>query len=142
LLLDGSRAVCVEGIRNVIVKGPPGAEKIIVKIERQIGAVREAEAESDVRKRIWATGENDEAHTSIVENRDLVFMRDKTPVQLSQDKAEFSQASRMIKCGLSSLISQKAFANENLALNKKLPRIQSFGTVSCLRRPCSFAFRL
>ncbi|KAL2859758.1 hypothetical protein BJX68DRAFT_119332 [Aspergillus pseudodeflectus] len=97
LLLDGSRAVCVEGIRNVIVKGPPGAEKIIVKIERQIGAVREAEAESDARKRIWATGENDEAHTSIVENRDLVFMRDKTPVQLSQDKAEFSQASRMIK---------------------------------------------
>ncbi|KAL3489452.1 HotDog domain-containing protein [Aspergillus germanicus] len=97
LLLDGSRAVCVEGIRNVIVKGPPGEEKIIVKIERQIDAVREGEAESDVRKRIWTTSEDVEAHTSIVENRDLVFMRDKTPVQLSQDKAGFSQASRIIK---------------------------------------------
>jgi hypothetical protein len=92
--------VCVEGIRNVIVKGPPGDEKIIVKIERQIDAVREGEAESDVRKRIWTTSEDVEAHTSIVENRDLVFMRDKTPVQLSQDKAGFSHASRIIKCVL------------------------------------------
>jgi hypothetical protein len=108
--------VCVEGIRNVIVKGPPGEEKIVVKIERQIGAVREGEAESDVRKRIWTTREDVEAHTSIVENRDLVFMRDKTPVQLSQDKAEFSQGSRIIKCLFSSLISQKA-STDNLALN-------------------------
>ncbi|KAJ0423389.1 hypothetical protein BJY00DRAFT_50839 [Aspergillus carlsbadensis] len=97
LLLDGGRAVCVEGIRNVVVKGPPGEEKTIVKIERRIDAVREGEAESDVRKRIWTTGEDDKAHTSIVENRDLVFMRDKTPVQLSQDKTEFSGASRKIK---------------------------------------------
>ncbi|KAL2809480.1 HotDog domain-containing protein [Aspergillus granulosus] len=97
LLLDGTRAVCIEGIRDVVVKGPPGEEKIIVKIERQIGAVQEGEGESDIRRRIWSTSEDMGAYTSILENRDLVFMRDKTREQLNQDKANFSQAARTIK---------------------------------------------
>ncbi|KAL2823972.1 hypothetical protein BDW59DRAFT_147979 [Aspergillus cavernicola] len=98
LLLDGSRAVCIEGIRDVIVKGQPGEEKIIVQIERQIGTVRDEESENDTRKRIWSNNEGERAHTSIIEIRDLVFMRDKTAGQLEQDKAEFCQASRAIKC--------------------------------------------
>ncbi|KAL4917920.1 hypothetical protein BDW62DRAFT_210844 [Aspergillus aurantiobrunneus] len=98
LLLDGSRAVCVEGIRDVIVKGRSGEEKIIVKIERQIGTVQEEETESDIRKRIWRDDEDLGAHVSVIENRDLVFMRDKTADQLDQDKARFSQASKTIKC--------------------------------------------
>ncbi|KAL3458024.1 HotDog domain-containing protein [Aspergillus heterothallicus] len=97
LLLDGSRAVCFEGIRDVVVKGPPGEEKIIVKIERRIGAVQEGEEESDIRERLWNASEGMGMHSSIIENRDLVFMRGKTTEQLIQDKAGFSQASRTIK---------------------------------------------
>ncbi|KAL5051239.1 hypothetical protein BDW71DRAFT_172606 [Aspergillus fruticulosus] len=97
LLLNGGRAVCIEGIRDVIVKGPPGAEKIVVKIERQIGIVQEEETEQEIRARIWSDGEDMKADASIVENRDLVFMRDKTADQLDEDKAKFSQASRTIK---------------------------------------------
>lgn len=98
LMLDGSRAVCIEGIRDLIVKGPPGEEKIIVRVERQIGLVREHETEEDIRKRVWNDGQDIGAHTSLVETRNLVFMRDKSPTQLDQDKAKFSQASKMIRC--------------------------------------------
>ncbi|KAL4787775.1 hypothetical protein BJX76DRAFT_317620 [Aspergillus varians] len=97
LLLDGSRAVCIERIRDVIVKGQPGEEKIIVKIERQIGTVGEEEIGSGIKERIWSDGEDMSAHASVIENRDLVFMRDKTTDQLDQDKAKFSQASRIVK---------------------------------------------
>lgn len=98
LSLNGGRAVCIEGIRDVIVKGRPGDEKIIVKIERQIGTVQENETEQEIRNRIWSDGEYMKADASIVENRDLVFMRDKTVNQLDEDKAKFSQAPRTIKC--------------------------------------------
>ncbi|RDW61915.1 uncharacterized protein DSM5745_10587 [Aspergillus mulundensis] len=97
LRLDGGRAVCIERIRDVMIKGQTGEEKIIVRIERQIGTVQEEETEHEIRKRVWSDGENMEAHTSILENRDLVFMRDKTADQLVQDKASFSQTRRMIK---------------------------------------------
>ncbi|KAL2848465.1 hypothetical protein BJY01DRAFT_233907 [Aspergillus pseudoustus] len=98
LLLDGNRAVCIEIIRDVVVKGRPGEENIVVKIERRIGAVQEGEEERDVRRRISGTDEGMGAYTSILETRDLVFMRDKSPEQLKQDKAGFSQVSRTIKC--------------------------------------------
>ncbi|KAL3431557.1 hypothetical protein BDV09DRAFT_176124 [Aspergillus tetrazonus] len=97
LSLNGVRAVCIEGIRDVIVKGRPGDEKIIVKIERHIGTVQENETEQEIRNRIWSDGEDMKADASIVENRDLVFMRDKTVNQLDEDKAKFSQAPRTIK---------------------------------------------
>ncbi|KAL4902448.1 hypothetical protein BDW74DRAFT_158596 [Aspergillus multicolor] len=97
LRLDGGRAVCIERIRDVIVKGQAGEEKIIVKIERLIGTVQEEETEPEIRKRIWSDSEAMDAHTSILENRDLVFMRDKTAAQLVQDKASFSQTCRTIK---------------------------------------------
>ncbi|KAL4942852.1 hypothetical protein BDV06DRAFT_155629 [Aspergillus oleicola] len=97
LLLDGSRAVCAERIGDVITKGQPGEEKIIVKIERHIDTVREDETEIDVRKRIWTNGEDTEAHPPVIEARDLVFMRDKSADQLAKDKAAFSHTSRTIK---------------------------------------------
>ncbi|PTU17721.1 hypothetical protein P175DRAFT_0504463 [Aspergillus ochraceoroseus IBT 24754] len=99
LPLDGSRAVCIEGIRDVIVKGQPGEEKIIVKIGRHIGPVQEGEDESSIRKRIWSETDHEcsSGHISIIENRDLVFMRDKTAKQLADDKAKFSQAAKTIK---------------------------------------------
>ncbi|KAL3481869.1 hypothetical protein BJX99DRAFT_132516 [Aspergillus californicus] len=97
LLLDGSRAVCIEEIRDVIVKGQPGEEKIIVKIQRQIDTVQEEESVDDVRRRIWCDIEDEGAHACIIENRDLVFMREKTANQLEQDKARFSHAPRSVK---------------------------------------------
>ncbi|KAL4806013.1 hypothetical protein BDV18DRAFT_160873 [Aspergillus unguis] len=97
LRLDGSRAVCIERIRDVILKGQPGEEKIVVKIERHIGSVREDETEHDVRQRFWSSGQDANENTSVIEYRDLVFMRDKTAEKLDEDKANFSQTPRMIK---------------------------------------------
>jgi hypothetical protein len=37
-------------------------------------------------------------HAPVVEDRNLVFMRDKTADQLDRDKAKFSQVSKTIKC--------------------------------------------
>ncbi|KAL4996264.1 hypothetical protein BDV10DRAFT_187352 [Aspergillus recurvatus] len=97
LLLNGGRAACIERIRDVMVKGQLGDEKIIVKIERQIGVVQEEETEQEIRDRIWSDGEDMKAGASIVENRDLVFMRSKTTAQLDEDKAKFPQVFRTIK---------------------------------------------
>ncbi|KAI9677639.1 MAG: hypothetical protein M1817_006594 [Caeruleum heppii] len=91
--LDGSRAVCVERISDVNVKGSrEGEEKIFVGIERRIGVVDEDIPEEDVRERFpkmkgqgdSVTREgNDRAleNAAIVERRTLVFMRDR-PVSL------------------------------------------------------------
>lgn len=99
LMLSGRRAVCIEGIRDVIVKGQQGEEKIFVKIERQINTVGEGETENDIRKRIWRNNNKDMGeHAPVVEDRNLVFMRDKTADQLDRDKAKFSQVSKTIKC--------------------------------------------
>ena len=98
-MLSGHRAVCIEGIRDVIVKGQKGEEKIFVNIERRINTVGEDETENDIRKRIWRSDSKDMGeHASVVEDRTLVFMRDKTADQLDQDKANFSQVSKTIKC--------------------------------------------
>lgn len=99
LMLSGHRAVCIEGIRDVIVKGQKGEEKIFVNIERRINTVGEDETENDIRKRIWRSDSKDMGeHASVVEDRTLVFMRDKTADQLDQDKANFSQVPKTIKC--------------------------------------------
>ncbi|KAL4883102.1 hypothetical protein BJY04DRAFT_206694 [Aspergillus karnatakaensis] len=98
LLLDGSRAVCVEGIRDVTIKGETGQEKVVLKIQRRIGKVPSKETEFETRKRIWSNEQDAEGHTAIIENRNLVFMRDKTPDQLEHDKSKFLQPSRKIKC--------------------------------------------
>ncbi|KAI9371118.1 hypothetical protein BJX61DRAFT_43818 [Aspergillus egyptiacus] len=97
LLLDGGRAVCIESVRDVITKGQSGEERIVVRIERQIGKVGEKETENEIRTRIWCDSADIGPHTSIIENRDLVFMRDKTADQLEEDKAKFSLAPRMIR---------------------------------------------
>lgn len=97
-MLSGHRAVCIEGIRDVIVKGQQGEEKIFVKIERQINTVGEGETENDIRKRIWRSDNKDMGeHAPVVEGRNLMFMRDKTADQLDRDKAKFSQVSKTIK---------------------------------------------
>ncbi|PYI10083.1 DER1-domain-containing protein [Aspergillus sclerotiicarbonarius CBS 121057] len=98
LALNGNRAVCVETIRDVIVKGRPGEEKVLVRIERRIGTVQEGEDHRRIRERIWKETEDETGQASIIENRNLVFMREKTPEQLSHDKASFDTENRTIKC--------------------------------------------
>jgi hydroxyacyl-ACP dehydratase HTD2-like protein with hotdog domain len=96
LVLNGARAVCIETIRDVIVNGREGAEKVAVKIERRIGTVQENEEESSIRRRIWKESEAEIGNASVIENRDLVFMRKKTQEELSHDKANFDNNSRII----------------------------------------------
>ncbi|THC87885.1 hypothetical protein EYZ11_012667 [Aspergillus tanneri] len=96
LVLDGSRAVCIETIRDVIVKGRQGEEKVVVKIERRVATVQEDEKESSIRERIWKEDEDNVGQSSIIENRDLVFMRKKTREQLDHDRAKFEEEPRFI----------------------------------------------
>ncbi|RAH68201.1 uncharacterized protein BO66DRAFT_421688 [Aspergillus aculeatinus CBS 121060] len=97
LLLDGCRAVCIETIRDVLVRGQTGEEKVIVRIERRIGKIREGENHSQIRDRIWKVEEADLGHSSIIEHRHLIFMRDRTPEQLTGDRVNFQKPSRTIK---------------------------------------------
>ncbi|KAJ5787457.1 hypothetical protein N7457_002447 [Penicillium paradoxum] len=95
--LDGSRAVCIESIRNVTVKGREGDEKVIVTIERRIGNVPEEETVEQTWNRIWKENEADAGESSVIENRDLVFMRLKTSAQIEADKAQFGKPDRIVK---------------------------------------------
>jgi len=81
LYLDGGRAVCVEGIRDVTIKGKAGDEKVFVHIDRCYGYVNpspdgrarhedEGISEEDVVNRIWDSGQ-----AAVVERRNLVFLR-------------------------------------------------------------------
>jgi len=95
--LDGSRAVCLESIRNVAVKGREGDEKVIVTIERRIGNVSEQETAEQTWKRIWTENEADAGESSVIENRDLIFMRLKTSAQIEADKAQFGKPGKIVK---------------------------------------------
>lgn len=99
LALDGSRAVCIETIREIVSKGRPGEEKVIVKIERRMGPVQEAEPESKIRERIWREDEDDFGQSSLIENRDLVFLREKSPEERGRDQVNSQEQRRIVKCG-------------------------------------------
>lgn len=95
--LDGSRAVCIESIRNVTVKGREGDEKVIVTIERRVGNVPEQETADETWDRIWKENEENAGESSVIENRDLIFMRLKTSAQIEADKAQFGKPGRTVK---------------------------------------------
>lgn len=96
-LLDGSRAVCIESIRNVTLKGREGDEKVIVTIERRVGTVPEGEEASRTWDRIWQEDETLEGDSSVIENRDLIFMRTKTAAQIQTDQENFAKPNRAVK---------------------------------------------
>lgn len=103
LPLDGSRAVCIESIRNVTVKGREEDEKVIVTIERRVGSVPEGEPADATWGRIWKENEEDPGESSVIENRDLIFMRLKTDAQIEADKDQFGKPSRIVKRAFSIL---------------------------------------
>lgn len=84
LCLDGARAACVEGIRDVTIKGKEGDEKVVVHIERRYGYVDPARGvraryDEDVIQSVW---EGDQA--AVVERRDLVFLRARDSVKVQE----------------------------------------------------------
>ncbi|PPJ54627.1 hypothetical protein CBER1_06148 [Cercospora berteroae] len=104
LLLDGSRGVCQEFIRRVDIKGTEGQEKIFVAIERRLAkaspdevsrlaaAMNDTKAKEDlnhrVRQRLWRDSEEDFGECSILETRNIVFMRGRTPEQAKSDASK------------------------------------------------------
>ncbi|KAE8132201.1 Der1-like family-domain-containing protein [Aspergillus pseudotamarii] len=97
LILNGARAVCIETIRDVMVKGREGAEKVMVKIERRMAVVQEEEEEGSIRERIWKDTEDEIGHAAVIESRNLAFMRKKTQGELHYDKMNFDTCQRVIK---------------------------------------------
>jgi hydroxyacyl-ACP dehydratase HTD2-like protein with hotdog domain len=113
LLMDNSRAVCLEGIRDVAVKGKPGDEKVFVGIERRLAALnkdeekemRDANGQEDkileledkIRQRLWMPSDTDFGPASIVERRNIVFMHERSPEQAKQAIAAAKQPTKMLK---------------------------------------------
>lgn len=97
-LLSGNRAVCLESIRDITVKGPfQGKEMIFVRVERRIGLVDEFEEEREIRSRIWRENEEQFGDSCIIESRSLAFMREKTKEQLFLDQQLFGDESRIVQ---------------------------------------------
>lgn len=101
LRLDGSRGVCAEFIRGVTIKGKEGDEKLFVAIERRLaksssaendlaekvaqGQAERSELDHLVRQRLWRDSEEDFGECSILETRNIVFMRARSPEQAQID---------------------------------------------------------
>lgn len=97
LYLNGNRAVCIESIRKVLVKGCEEDEKVIVTIERRIGTAPEEECPDKTWNRIWQADETCPGESSIIENRDLIFMRTKTANQIQCDQKQFEKPGRVVR---------------------------------------------
>ena len=103
-LLDGSRGVCAEFIRNVTLKGKEGQEKVFVAVERRQAKATEDELqmlgpaqtneqqketlEHRVRQRLWRDRDTDFGPCSIVETRNIVFMRSRTKEEAAKESAK------------------------------------------------------
>jgi hypothetical protein len=93
LLLDGQRAVCVERIENVDIKGPEGDEKILVTIDRRFASVDEDEDDLRTRTRV-----SDNSTDVLIEKRTLVFMRDCNAEESKAQQTVMDRRSRIVKC--------------------------------------------
>ncbi|KMP03483.1 hypothetical protein CIRG_03175 [Coccidioides immitis RMSCC 2394] len=96
-LLNCQRAVCVEGVRDVRVTGKEGEEKVFVGIERRVAILGEKEKEEDITSRIWTENEEDWGDSTVIEKRNLVFMRDKIPEQLRAEKTDGNQQTKILR---------------------------------------------
>ncbi|KAI9785889.1 MAG: hypothetical protein M1835_003213 [Candelina submexicana] len=83
LRLRGGRAFCMEGIRDVQIKGVEGDEKVFVGIERRVAELGHDKAldlneEKELRERYWSKDEEDMKDCGVIEKRYLVFMRERS----------------------------------------------------------------
>ncbi|KAF2434724.1 hypothetical protein EJ08DRAFT_646197 [Tothia fuscella] len=117
LNLDGRKYACVEGIRDVSVKGALGEEKIFVGIERRFVNVQKVKAlkgveggDDEIRDAVWAadawadadaegSGKTDLDLVSFVERRNIVFMRERTEEELAvvREKGAAPAVEKMLK---------------------------------------------
>lgn len=111
--MDNSRAVCVEGIRDVAVKGKPGDEKVFVGIERRIAGLSMDEhaelrtvgtdtsridaLEEKIRSRLWQGKDTDFGPCSIIERRNIVFMRERSPEEIQAATAASRKPGKMLR---------------------------------------------
>jgi len=83
LQLDGTPGVCLERIRDVVVKGKEGEEKVFVGIERRIGrGFLQEEPLERIEERLWRDSNEDFGDAEIIERRNIVFMRERTPEEM------------------------------------------------------------
>ena len=95
--MNGQRAVCLEGVRDVRITGREGEEKVFVGIERRVAIAEEKEDEEQLKARIWTKTEEEWGDASVIEKRNLVFMRDKTPEELTAEKTSGSPQRRFVR---------------------------------------------
>lgn len=104
LPLDSSRGVCAEFIRSVSIKGNEGAERLFVRIERRLAKATSTEVEAvaaaqndesaretlehQVRQRLWRDKDDDFGPSSIIETRNIVFMRSRSKEEAAAESAK------------------------------------------------------
>ena len=88
LTVDNGRVCCTESISNVAVRGVEGDEKIFVTIERRISKVlitgEIAKQASDNGATVETIGQNYLLPSSMIEERNLVYFRQKAPSSLQE----------------------------------------------------------
>ena len=99
LQLHNARACCAEHITDVSVKGAEGNEKVFVRIERRLGLVESKQSYPNNPENAKPRNDQDlvgEYHQvddvgsenfSLVEVRNIVFMREKSPAAAKEDAA-------------------------------------------------------
>ncbi|GAB7347790.1 hypothetical protein MBLNU459_g5331t1 [Dothideomycetes sp. NU459] len=113
LYMDNSRGVCVEGIRDVAIKGKPGDEKVFVGIERRLAGLTKEEndalascgqdeakvsdLEEAVRKRLWMASDTDFGPASVIERRNIVFMRERSGAEAKAAIEASRKPAKMLK---------------------------------------------
>lgn len=107
--LDGERYACVEGIRDVTIKGKPGSEKVFVGIERRFG-LADGQDEEKIRSRLWSQDQEDFKEAVVIERRNIVFMRERTPdeLQVVKDAGAAPPPGKMLMRMFSSIVSPDA----------------------------------
>ncbi|KAL1969067.1 hypothetical protein VTN77DRAFT_901 [Rasamsonia byssochlamydoides] len=113
-LLNGQRAVCVEAIRDVTVKGQEGEEKVFVSIERRFTSVEESEDEQAIRRRVLKNNETNFEGGIITERRDLVFLRKQKSEKLEYGKALQERNIRLVKSPANPEISRRIIPTKAL----------------------------
>lgn len=96
-MLDGTRAVCVEGIRDVTVKGKEGAEKVFVGVERRVARCEEGEEEEEIRERVWTADEEEQMDAEVIERRNIVFLRENGAGEARADAERTEGRERPVK---------------------------------------------
>ena len=89
------------------IKGREGEEKVFVGIERRIGkldeileqehAAKSAYQDSVIRGWLWTVDEEDFGRACVIERRNIVFMRERTPAELLAAKEAVGKPAKMLK---------------------------------------------